>query len=121
MAEHEDNISGKQRSEDITSTKTQRRTIIREKTLADKPMDPTGVVLDDSISDNPSFFYEEINVDKTITQTLERYVLPLLPTIPLHIHNIHLKCEDSTSCYQLLQLPSYKQNIGKYQVVNIDN
>jgi hypothetical protein len=55
---------------------------------------------------------------------LEGYVLPLLPTVPLHIHNIHLKCgilDNSTSNYRLLQLPSYKQNIGKYQVLDIDN
>jgi hypothetical protein len=52
---------------------------------------------------------------------LEGYVLPFLSTVPLQMHNIHLKCEDSTSCYQLLQLPSYKQNIGKYQVLYIVN
>jgi hypothetical protein len=121
MAEHEDNISGEQRSENITSTKTQGQTTTREKILADKPIDPTGVVLDDIFSDNTSLFNEEINADKIITQTLEGYVLPLLPTVPLHIHNIHLKCEDITSCYQSLQLPSYERNTGKHQVLDIDN
>jgi hypothetical protein len=65
-----------------------------------------------------------MNPDSLITQTLEGYVLPLLPSVPLYIHNIHLKCEitdDSTSCYQSLQLPSYKQNVGKYQVLGINN
>jgi hypothetical protein len=83
-------------------------------------MDPTGVILDNS-SDNTSLSHEEVNPDKIITQTLEVYVLPLLPTVPLHIHNIHLKCEDSTSCYQLLQLPSYERNTGKHQVLDIDD
>jgi hypothetical protein len=93
-------------------------------------MDPTGVVRSHSISDvsgnsiSNSLTRYQAYIDPVITQTLEGYVLPLLPTIPLHIHNIHLKCEildDSTSNYQLLQLPSYKQNIGKYQVINIGN
>jgi hypothetical protein len=92
-------------------------------TRDDRPLDHTGVILDNS-SDNTSFSHEEINADKIITQTLEGYVLPLLPTVPLCLHNIHLKCEiigDSTSCYQLLQLPSYERNTGKHQVLDIDN
>jgi hypothetical protein len=84
---------------------------------------PTGVV-HNSAGKVTSSLYEEINAGNLITQTLEGYVLPLLPTVPLHIHNIHLKCEitnDSTSCYQSLQLPSYKQNVGKYQALGINN
>jgi hypothetical protein len=93
----------------------------------DKPMDPTGVVRSHRISDvlgNSASTSSQINLDPIITQTLEAYVLPLLPAVPLHIHNIHLKCEvigNSNSCYQLLQLPSYTQNIGKYQLLDIDN
>jgi hypothetical protein len=86
--------------------------------------DPTGAVLDNSISDNTSFSHEELNTDKILTQTLEGYILPLLPTVPLQIHNIHLKCEvigNSTSCYHLLQLPRYVRNIGKYQALDINN
>jgi hypothetical protein len=55
---------------------------------------------------------------------LEGYVLPLLPTVPLHIHNIHLKCETTTRTtgyYWDLQLPIYKHNIVKYQVSWIDD
>jgi hypothetical protein len=40
------------------------------------------------------------------------------------IHNVHLKSETiagSTECYHTLALPIYKKNIGKYQVLNIDN
>jgi hypothetical protein len=123
MVEHENNTSREQRSENITSSNTQGQSTTREKILADKPMDPTGVLVDNS-SDNTSFSHEEISADRIITQTLEGYVLPLLPTVPLHIHNIHLKCEvidNNTSCYQLLRLPSYKHNIGKYQILVIDN
>jgi hypothetical protein len=75
-------------------------------------MDPTGVIHNSS---------EEINANKIITQTLEGYVLPLLPTVPLDIHNIHLKCEDSTPSYRLLQLPSYERNIGKHLLLDIDS
>src|SRR5919108_1604617 len=86
----------------------------------DKTIDPTGVIISNSTSSSRY----EVNLDSKITQTLEGYVLPLLPTVPLHIHNIHLKCKTITGTamyYQTLQLPSYKQNIGKYQVVDIDN
>jgi hypothetical protein len=79
-------------------------------------MDPTGVILD--------IGREEINADKIITQTLEGYILPLLPAVPLQIHNIHLTSEvigDGTSWYRLLQLPSYEQNTGKHQLLEIDN
>jgi hypothetical protein len=85
----------------------------------DGSLDPTGVMLGNSTSSR-----YEVDTDSIITQTLEGYVLPLLPTVPLHIHNIHLKCETiagNTMYYQTLQLPSYKQNTGKYQVVDIAN
>ena len=75
-------------------------------------IDPTGVIIGDSISDYASFSHKEVNTDKIITQTLEGYVLPLLPTVPLQIHNIHLKSkviDDNTSCYHLLQLPSHQK------------
>lgn len=84
--------------------------------------DPTGVV-SNNVSNNTSYSSNRVDTDIIITQTLEGYVLPLLPTTPIQIHNIHLKCEtitDSTAYYKQLQLPSYKRNIGKYQVLNID-
>ena len=93
-------------------------------TLENNSLDPTGVVLSYSAINSTSSPCNNANTDKIITQTLEGYVLPLLPTVPLHVHNIHLKCEiiaGSTAYYQALQLPRYKQNIGKYQVLNIDN
>jgi hypothetical protein len=89
-------------------------------TLEINSLDPTGVVL---VSNNTSSSRNEVNTDIIIKQTLEGYVLPLLPTVPLHIHNIHLKCQTSGSIdyYSALPLPSYKKNIGKYQILVIDN
>ena len=84
----------------------------------DGSLGPTGVNNSTPLSCN------EVDRDIIITQTLEGYVLPFLPTIPLHIHNIHLKCETLTSSkayYSELHLPIYKQNTGKYQVLVIDN
>jgi hypothetical protein len=68
----------------------------------------------------------QIDIDSVIIQTLEGYVLPLLPIVPLHIHNIHLKCKCETltgskAYYSEIQLPSYEKNIGKQQVLDIDN
>jgi hypothetical protein len=77
--------------------------------------DPCGVINSSSCA----------TIDKIFTQTLEGYVLPLLPSAPLHIHNIHLKCttinNSSKYYYDELKLPSYKQNTGKYQLLYIDS
>jgi hypothetical protein len=86
-------------------------------------IDPTGVFIRNSVSNANSSFHKEVNTDMIITQTLEGYVLPLLPTVPIHVHNIHLKCETfgSDAYYSAFKLPSYKRNIGKYQILDIDN
>ena len=47
-------------------------------------------------------------------QTLEGYVLPLLPEASLFIHNMHFKTKVSLECYSELNLPYYKKNKGKY-------
>jgi hypothetical protein len=46
-------------------------------------------------------------------QTLESIVLPLLPTAPLSIHNIHLKLSVLPECYTELSLPPIPGNKGK--------
>jgi hypothetical protein len=87
-------------------------------------IDPTGVVLSYSAINSTSSPCNNANTDKIITQTLEGYVLPLLPSTPPHIHNIHLTCKTitgDTAYYLALQLPSYKRNIGKYQILDIVN
>jgi hypothetical protein len=84
------------------------------------PNDPTGVA--NSTNNIIPYSIREVDRDRVMTQTLEGYILPLLLTVPLNIHNIHLKCETiagSTDYYSQLKLPSYRQNIGKYQVLRI--
>jgi hypothetical protein len=49
-----------------------------------------------------------------IVETLEGYVLPLLATAPLFIHNMHFTIKISSEYYTELNLPSYKQNNGKH-------
>lgn len=49
-----------------------------------------------------------------VIQTLEGYVLPLLPEAPLFIHNMRLKTKIPPECYEVLKLPHYRGNNGKY-------
>jgi hypothetical protein len=53
------------------------------------------------------------------TQSLEGYVLPLLPSAPLYIHKIHSRLKISPECYKELNLPISKGNNGKQHVVII--
>jgi hypothetical protein len=48
-------------------------------------------------------------------------VLPLLPTAPLFIHNMHFKTKVSPECYAELDLPHFKRNYGKYHTEIIGN
>ncbi len=52
-------------------------------------------------------------LDPGIVQTLEGYVLPLLPEFPLHIHKMHFKIRVSPECYQEIVLPANRWNKGK--------
>jgi hypothetical protein len=54
-------------------------------------------------------------------ETLEGYLLPLLPEAPLFIHNMHFKISVNSECYTELNLPDYKQNNGKHQEEVIGN
>jgi hypothetical protein len=80
-------------------------------------IDPCGTGSSASITS------DQIKIDTITIQTLKGYILPLLPSAPLHMHNIHLKCITATNNrhYNDLKLPSYKQNTGKYQLLDIDN
>jgi hypothetical protein len=49
-----------------------------------------------------------------IVETLEGYVLPLLPAAPLFIHNMHFKISVNSECFLKLDLPCYNQNNGKH-------
>jgi hypothetical protein len=51
--------------------------------------------------------------DQIVLQTLEGHILPLLPTEPSYIHNIHLKLSIIPECYAELDLTTISGNKGK--------
>ncbi|MGC2680520.1 MAG: hypothetical protein WA323_01545, partial [Candidatus Nitrosopolaris sp.] len=51
--------------------------------------------------------------DQIILETLEGHILPLLPTEPSYIHNIHLKLSIIPQCYVELESPTIPGNKGK--------
>ena len=53
------------------------------------------------------------DIDSAIVQSLEGYVLPLLPKAPLHIHKLHFKTRILPECYQEIVLPAGPWNKGK--------
>ncbi|MFZ0514026.1 MAG: hypothetical protein WAM14_20635, partial [Candidatus Nitrosopolaris sp.] len=70
---------------------------------------PTGA--NHSSSPISSLISDTLNsTDQTVLQTLEGHVLPLLPTAPLFIHNIHLKLSIVPECYVELSLPTISGN-----------
>ena len=81
--------------------------------------DPTGV----ASSKSPHISKHSLSncMEPIILQTLESYVLPLLPKAPLFIHNMHFKTKVSTECYAELNLPIHKGNGGKYYTDIIAN
>lgn len=98
-------------------------TAIRSEIIENKqkntPLDPTGVALPYPlpISKNPLANC----LEPIIIQTLEGYILPLLPEAPLFIHNMHFKTRVSPECYAELNLPSYNRNHGKCHTEIIGN
>jgi hypothetical protein len=79
------------------------------------PIDPTGV----NHSSTPLSSDVLNNTDQIIIQTLEGHILPLLPTAPSYIHNIHLKLGIIPQCYVELDLPTIPGNKGKKTTVVI--
>ena len=82
------------------------------------PVSPTGVGLSrpplfqDNSLGNRSIDSNH-GLDSTVVQTLEGYVLPLLPEVPLHIHKMHFKIKVPPECYQEIVLPANPWNKGK--------
>jgi hypothetical protein len=76
---------------------------------------PTGVDLLASSSQLASATHN----DFIVTNTLEGYVLPLLPQAPIFIHNLHFKTQVASECYLDLDLPYYDKNNGKRHSENI--
>jgi hypothetical protein len=92
---------------------------IMENLAKSTQIDPTGVASSKSshISKHPL----SNCMEPVILQTLEGYVLPLLPKAPLFIHNMHFKTKLSEECYSELNLPTHKGNGGKYHTEIIGN
>ena len=74
---------------------------------------PTGVDLLAPSSKLPSNDFD------IVTNTLEGYMLPLLPQAPIFIHNLHFKTQVPSECYVDLDLPYYDKNNGKRHSENI--
>ena len=80
-------------------------------------VDPTGV----DLLARPSYksAFSASNDLDIVNQTLEGYVLPLLPQAPIFLHNFHFKIEIDPECYLDLNLPYYDKNNGKRHSENI--
>jgi hypothetical protein len=72
------------------------------------PKELTGV---DHFSNQPSN-----NNDSLVIQTLEGYILPLLPSAPLHIHKLQFKLKININCYHELALHKNSSNGGKEHI-----
>ncbi|MFZ0326854.1 MAG: hypothetical protein WBP64_09635 [Nitrososphaeraceae archaeon] len=57
-----------------------------------------------------------LNQSPIIDQSLEGYVLPLLPKAPLHIHKMQFKVKVSPECYNEMALPKCDRNQGREHV-----
>jgi hypothetical protein len=97
------------------------RSDIMENLQKNTLLDPIGVPL----SHNKPIFKGSSPLDNCletiIIQSLEGYVLPLLPEAPLFIHNMHFKTKVTPECYSELRLPYYKGNYGMYHTEIIGN
>jgi hypothetical protein len=86
--------------------------VIEGKTRQSTPLDPTGagLISDSFMAKSPlSSCLKHLAI-----QTLEGYVLPLLPEAPLSIHNLHFWTRISRDIYSELKLKTYSRNGGKY-------
>ncbi len=80
---------------------------VMEKELSKNlPIEPTGV---NHFSTSPN----SNGTQSMHIQTLEGYVLPLLPSAPVFIHNMHFKLKISTEHYTELSLKPLQGNNGK--------
>jgi hypothetical protein len=87
---------------------------VMEKELSKNlPIEPTGVT---HFSTSPSNDIQSMPI-----QTLEGYVLPLLPSAPVFIHNMHFKLKISSGHYTELSLKPLQGNNGKRHCEIIGN
>jgi hypothetical protein len=95
--------------------------VLKVKMSKNIPVQPTGVGLPDIPSSRPLSINagdDEPYGSSSIVanQSLEGYVLPLLPSSPLHIHKIQLKLKVPKECYSELDIATARRNRGKEQV-----
>jgi len=83
-----------------------RSEIIKNEFDKNTPIDPTEVTYSSTLHSSNPF-------DNLTLQTLEGYILPLLPAAPLFIHNMHLKLKIPRECYVEIKLPTIHGNSGK--------
>jgi hypothetical protein len=90
-----------------------RSEILEAKMSKNIPINPTGVgyYYDQFHSSSPP---DQNYTESVIIQTLQGYVLPMLPKAPLFIHNMHFKLKISPDCYHELNLSTWKRNHGKH-------
>src|SRR5215208_538719 len=107
------------RPQEYYPTKT-RSEVIEKVAKRNTPIQPSGVnstiLLDNSSISPLSQCLQYITI-----QTLEGYVLPLLPEAPLLMHNMQFKTKVLPECYNELKLAYYRRNNGKHHQEIIGN
>jgi hypothetical protein len=95
--------------------------VLKVKMSKNIPVEPTGV----GLSNTPPSHLFPINAAHdepydsssiVANQSLEGYVLPLLPSAPLHIHKIQMKLKVPKECYSELNVPMSRRNKGKEHI-----
>jgi hypothetical protein len=97
--------------------------VLKAKMSKNIPVKPTGVGLSNIPSSRRFSIYLLMLMMSHMTirlyignESLEGYVLPLLPSAPLHIHKIQLKLKVPKECYCELDIPVASRNRGKEHV-----
>jgi hypothetical protein len=87
--------------------------VIEKLAKRNTPIEPTGITSTFLSVDSSNSPLSQC-LQSVAIQTLEGYVLPLLPEAPLFVHNMHFKTKIPRECHKLLKLPYYRRNNGKY-------
>jgi hypothetical protein len=87
--------------------------VIEKLAKRNTPIQPS-VVASKILPDNSSISPLSQCMRYIAIQTLEGYVLPLLPKAPLSIHNIPFKTKILQGCYNQINLPYHRKNNGKH-------
>jgi hypothetical protein len=99
-----------------------RSNVLKSKMSKNIPVEPTGVGLPNMppsrlVSINATHDDNEPYGSSSIAnQSLEGYVIPLLPSAPLYVHKIQSKLKVPKECYSELDTATSRRNRGKEQV-----